>query len=223
MNLSRTIPPLASIALLGIMAFRDPLYIDARPAMPFHERVKLAVQAIPMQIGEFAGRDLPIPQGAVALLKPNAMLSRLYTDASTDTHVVFMVVQSRDSRDMRGHCPAVCYPANGWSIDADPPVNLDGKGFTIRGREYMLHRTTAGGEEKLFVRSFFVLPNGRTVPDMDDVVAAAKDYRKLSYGAAQVQVVFEPDLDLGKRDAIFATLMEANGPLVRTMQSGVNQ
>ncbi len=219
----RLLPPILSLTLLAIMAFRDPLRIDPSPAKPFHDRVRLAVSNIPRQVGDFTSEDLPIPPGAVTLLKPNAMLTRLYTNPLTNTHAFFLVVQSRDSRDMRGHCPAICYPANGWSIDASPPISLDGTGFSIRGREYALRRETAAGVEHLFVRSFFVLPDGRTVPDMEDVVAAAKDYRKLSYGAAQIQVVLDPDLDSAKREAIFASLMRANAPLIRTMEAGVNE
>jgi hypothetical protein len=73
----------------------------------------------------------------------------------------------------------------------------------------------------LSIQNFFVLPNGKIVRDMEDVTAAAKDYRELVYGVAQVQLLFDAATERAERDRIFAQVIGSNRDLIETLRNGV--
>ena len=72
----------------------------------------------------------------------------------------------------------------------------------------------------MIIRNFFVLPNGRIVRDMDSVIAAAKDYRELVYGVAQIQLLFDASVGGAERDQIFAQWIGSNQDLITSLRDG---
>ncbi len=213
------LPGLATAGLLLVMAAGDGLDVDFAAAAPFHARVRGAINAVPASIGSWRGEDLPIPHDVLDLLHPNAALHRRYTDESGHS-MELLIVQCTDARDMRGHCPDVCYPANGWLVRQVRPVQVDLPGRPAEALEYELERQGTSGMESLFVRSFFVMPEGNILKDMNSLIAAAKDYRMLPFGAAQFQVAFNGSVGLEDRNSAFIEVVASNRPLIRTMQSG---
>ncbi|MEM6312911.1 MAG: hypothetical protein AAF743_02440 [Planctomycetota bacterium] len=235
--------PLATLALLGGIAYQNTVYADNTSYEPFHAVAGEMIDNLPLSVGTWGGQDRAdeLPPSAVKLLQPNALRNIRYLDhaakylGSPDRVASLVIVQCKRTKDMVGHFPANCYPAVGWITDTAIPRDWavgDGKGGekTVRGTEYRFHRDRDGRTQHLVVYNFMVVPGSEdgVVRDMDGVAAAADDYRQRYYGAAQFQLVFQgylaldrPGLD-AERDAAFATLLEPVMPVVDVLEQGLD-
>jgi len=219
--------PLTAIAVLVMMQGWKATLPDASVGVPFRARVKEAIAQFPLQAGPWEGVNIPLPQEAVALLHPSAYLSRQYTEVTSGDRVAFLVIEAEDARDMMGHYPPNCYPANGWDMIASRgaanAINNKAEWIVgdlhIRGREYEFRRSSIDGEQRLWVRSFFVLPNAMTYPDIGSFGRAAADFQIRPYGATQVQVVYEREYTPEDRERLFDSLIEAHRSLINTLRS----
>ena len=232
--------PLASLLLLAGMTTTDKLRTDPHEADAFHVRAAAAIAHLPRTIESgrnswYARKDIPLGDDAAALLHVNGYVHRVYVNPRTDRAVELMLVQCRDSRDMQGHYPPVCYRSLGCGItlpgDAQDwklgtrvtggpsvtPVAADMP--SIAGREYTV---TWPGGKRMTIRNFFVLPNGKIARDMEGVNAAAKDHRELDYGVAQIQLLFDASVSAAERDEIFADLIGSNPDLIAALRGGVS-
>lgn len=184
--------PLSLVALLAIGAFRsNPA--KSEDAVSYHLDVLEIVEAIPIDFNRWVGEEIDLPDSATSLLKPNALVARRYVHRDRAVSVTLMIVQCRDARDMAGHFPPVCYPANGWLTDDDEP-----KAGLIGGHEaavYEFHRFAGSDERELTVYNMFVLPTGETSVDMDDVYRLSADYQYRHFGAAQIQILIDGTVD----------------------------
>lgn len=207
------------VLLLGLAAetLSRPTPVDAEP---FHARMRAAREAVPSRIGDWAGEEVPIPAAAVALLKPNALLSRRYVNQRTGRVASFLLVQCRDARDMSGHYPPVCYPANGWQEVSARPVEWSLGERRIAGMEYQYSRVAGDQVMTTAVSNVIALPDGRYGKGMQEVRELAADYLRRFYGAAQIQVVLDASLPEEERRAIFCELVGANLPLLEALGSG---
>jgi hypothetical protein len=221
-KLAHLAAPLATALLLVGMTTADKLRVDPHEADAFHARAASVVAALPRVIGSgratwYGGKDHPLANDAGEMLKPNAFLDRVYSNLSTGRRVEMLLVQCRYTRDMQGHYPPICYPSGGCAIDRGSPQMWHvGPRLAIDGTEYVI--TRPGGERQT-IRNFFVLPSGRIVRDMESVNAAAKDYREVVYGVAQVQLLFDASVGGAERDEIFAELIGPNEGLVDALRS----
>ena len=165
----------------------------------------------------------PAPADAEGLLKPNAYLHRVYINPVRDHRVELLLVQCRDARDMQGHYPPICYPSHGCQMPLPGNAEIWNVGNAVKtvqipGREYQV---TFPGGQQIAIRNFFVLPNGKMVRDMNDVTTAAKDYRELVYGVAQVQLLFDGKTNTADRNEIFAQVIGSNLGLIDMLRDGV--
>jgi hypothetical protein len=229
-------PPILSIGLLAGIVSEQRTHLQPQDVEPYHARAHAAIDAVPYVIGYWTGQDDEIPVAAQKLLRPNAILSRTYSDNSpsgdyrTEHRLAsLLIVQCRDSRDMVGHYPPICYRAHGMTIDDNycGPRDWKVNGSTIPGYEYQFTGVFKGQTSRTIVYNFLIVPGRGIVRDMKGVEQAAEDYQQRYYGAAQFQVVFhgqasaEPSRE--ERDQIFATLMGPNIKLIETLTSGVLQ
>jgi hypothetical protein len=233
------IAPAVSVGLLLPMAAQDagrsrPPNVDA-----YHRQVKAAIEKIPPHLGTWVGEDQDVPTAAQKLLRPNIILSRNYTDTLTGAQVSLLIVHCRDPRDMLGHYPPICYPANGdpqsgegaprdWVV-RESPSNDASPSRTISGMEYVFERQfrdprgMSSVTRTTVVYNFLVVPDHRdTIRDMDALQRAAKDYKRRPYGAAQFQVVFSgednhPVPSREQRDKVFQALIGPNLPVIDTL------
>jgi hypothetical protein len=226
--------PLLSVGLLvGIFA-EQRTHLKPQDVEPYHARAKAAVDQVPYFIGTWSGQDDEVPVAAQKLLRPNAILNRRFVDSTpgadgrtTYRYASLLIVQCRDSRDMVGHYPPICYRAHGLSIDEKScgPRDWTVNGKTIPGYEYHFTEVLAGRSTRTTVYNFLIVPGRGIVRDMKGVEQAAEDYQQRYYGAAQFQVVFQSEGSAERsreeRDAIFATLMGPNIQLLETLTSGV--
>ncbi len=239
-----TMPGISLLLLLGVWAHQSN-YASADAYEEYHERSRGAVMSLPTQVGHWMGREVPLPQPALDLLDPNALRNIRFTDYSPaglegpDQRVSLMIVQCKLARDMQGHYPPRCYPAQGARMLSAEPRNWtvrDERGaLTIPGMEYHFLEPDRGGRDlpagllategytlgrRRVVLSFLIVPGEGFVRDMKGVNEAAEDYQQRHRGAAQVQVVFDPSWalpDRGQRDAIAVELLSSALPALRVL------
>lgn len=212
--------PVLTAGLLVGMTAADKLRVDPREADGFHASAAAAIAATPKTFGPWtATKEFALPTDATEMLKPNGYVHRMYYNFSTGHEVELMLVQCRDMRDMQGHYPPVCYPSHGCQMPAGVRGEWKAGGMTVPGTEYTITWPTG---YRQVIRNFFVLPNGRIAADMESVNAAAKDYRELAYGVAQVQLLFDASVGEAERDEVFGSLVGANRRLIDVLRDAAN-
>jgi len=211
-----------TLGLLLGLAWQKRSYPTAGDADAYHQKVRAAIEAIPLEIGSWVGTDVPVPPAALAMLRPNALVSRRYVNRRAGQHVDLLVEQCRDARDMAGHYPPVCYPSNGWTPQRETPMQwTTADGHTIYGTEYEFSQALPDRASLIVVDNVFVLPDGSITRDMKGVRALASDYRKHFYGAGQIQIVFSTHMPADERRRIAELMLGAVRPVVQTISSGV--
>jgi hypothetical protein len=218
---ARFIPVIVTAALLALLAsYNFATRVSAADADPYHARVREAVAGVPMRINDWNGRDETVPREAQALLRPNAIFSRRYVNAGTNDSVALLLVQCRDIRDMLGHYPPVCYPANGKTLERETPTELHVGGSAIPAVVYEFSYNQGGEQLRLVVINFLVLPDGRYIPDMAALRRAAGYRRRQPYGAAQVQLVLGGEVPMAHREQIVSDLVGGVLPVLDVIRGG---
>ncbi|MBL9149534.1 MAG: exosortase-associated EpsI family protein [Phycisphaerae bacterium] len=170
-----------------------------------------AMREVPPVIGSWASTEIPVPTEAVQILRPNAILSRRFTrimappsgEEATSTEqagprsAIVAIIHCGDVRDMLGHYPPRCYPANGWTNDeASSRVLLmtgeDGHSWPLRYYRFT-RAERGGGLRAMIVLSAFILPNGTLATDASVLEERAVKKAMSRQGVAQLQFVFETD------------------------------
>jgi hypothetical protein len=227
-------PPLLSAGLLAGIVAEQRRHLKPEDVEPYHARAKELVDGVPYVIGYWTGKDDEIPAAAQKLLRPNAILSRTYSDNDPSSlrtrhrEASLLIVQCRDSRDMVGHFPPICYRAHGMTLDEAYSGDRDWEvnGLKIPGHEYQFTQLFQGQTFRTTVYNFLIVPGRGIVRDMKGVEQAAEDYQQRYYGAAQFQVVFHglasADRSREERDEVFRTLIGPGTSLIRalTLTSG---
>ena len=210
--------PVLCLTLLGGIVVQDRTHLKPYDVEPYHAAARAAIEDWPKTIadGEWTtSKDEGLPPSAEQLLHPNCVIDRLYTSGAIRVNGLpaqasLLIVQCKDSRDMLGHYPPICYPAAGRPQNYAAPFNIGIGPKTIHGMEYHFVYRRAVGEEHPCVYNFFVVPGKGIVADMDGLQQAGKDYQRRYYGAAQFQVVMDADYPQDLREKIFKTIIGAN-------------
>jgi hypothetical protein len=221
-----------SVALLAGIVAEHRRYLTPDDFEPYHIAAKAAIQALPYDAGSWHATDTnDVPKAAQKLLKPNIILSRVYKDTSVasldrpSVKVSLLIVQCKQSGDMVGHYPPICYPSHGMEMTlAQERDWVVANKMVIPGKEYEFHQTTADGQTfTSTVYNFLIVPGKGIVRDIKGVEEAAEDYQQRYYGAAQFQVVFQSlsndALPQEQRDQIFTTLMEPALPVIKQLNT----
>ena len=240
--------PGIALAMIAGVWLNQSAYDSPAAYEAYHARCRSAVAAIPRQIGQWVGRETPLPQPALDLLSPNALRNVRFTDNSPaallapDRRVSVMIVQCKLAKDMLGHYPPRCYPAHGATLLRAEPrqwILGDAAGtlagtVPVAGTEYeFAEPDPAGGALPVFgdddapfpsgrrrvVMSFLIVPGQGIVQDMDGVSRAAEDYKERHRGAAQVQVVFDPSAPLPDRAEREAIFRELLAPALPALRT----
>lgn len=188
-----------------------------------HAQIARAVDAVPWNIGAWTGQEEEVPAAAEAMLRPNALLSRKYRRLGTErSEVTVVIVHCRDVRDMYGHYPPICYPNVGWTrdkaADAYREITLDGEPVTIKKYRF-IKDLGLGVEEELRVFSFFVLPNGDVVTELEDVRELLKRPGSYSLGVAQIQCVRSGSANLQEDQQVINEVLNGMSDLFGVLRS----
>lgn len=214
--------PFAFLTLVVIGAMRSSP-TESEHVRAYHEEVLEIVESIPIDFGRWTGESIPLPESATSLLNPNALVARRYVHRDKMLSATLMIVQCKDARDMAGHFPPRCYPANGWlTRDEGEPgtVMVEGNELAI----YTFHRVAGRVERDITVYNMFALPTGDPSVSMRDVYQLSADYQYRYYGAAQVQIIIDGTVDESEHawilDEMYA-LVDESVERVRSASSGV--
>jgi len=129
------------------------------------------LSALPAQIGDWVGRDLPIPNTTKEYMEKNFaddFLSRRYINAATGAWAdVYIVYCSSRPGGILGHRPRVCYTGGGWVHDSTEPSQFVSRtGRQILCLIHRFHKPAPTHEQKV-VLNFYIL-NGQLTADEDD-------------------------------------------------------
>lgn len=217
----KLLPLAISASLLGAIAWETTSRPKPEDAAPFHRQIRDYFESFPYRIGGWVGADnAPVP-AAQKMLRPNVMLSRAYRDAANGRNATLLFVQCRDSRDMAGHYPPVCYPAHGWEKDFGRTEDRIKVGdLEIPVVRYAFERSGFTARHRLVIYGFFVLPGRGFATSMDTVRQAASDYPVRCFGAAQAQVAMDANLTPDQERAIFAELVQPLTPALKALSKG---
>jgi EpsI family protein len=69
-----------------------------------------------MQIGEWAGQEVPIDEATVRATDTDAHINRRYTRQGAPESVNLYVACGVKARDLMPHRPEVCYTGSGWTL-----------------------------------------------------------------------------------------------------------
>ena len=209
-----------SIVLLALLGDRTFLRMSPTEADPYHAAVKKAVESLPTTFGSWLGIDVPVPTAAVKMLHPNVILSRQFRNIATNENVTFLIVHVKDARDILGHYPPVCYPAQGWKIDEKQASDWPEGERSVQGTEYKFSRDRVDTSANLVVDNFLISRGGQTCRDMDGIELAAQDRSRRLYGAAQVQIATELTMSPARRRAIVKEFIAYSEPALQAISGG---
>ncbi|HEY3398165.1 MAG TPA: exosortase-associated EpsI family protein [Armatimonadota bacterium] len=119
---------------------------------------------VPLSIGDYQGKDVPIDESIYRFLAASGMLERRYE--GPEGGVQMTILYASDWRSV--HSPAGCFPAQGWEIVSDDPVSYDpprGSGITsmLHARLLRLHK-----DDKWLMAMFSFAYQGGTTSDWSD-------------------------------------------------------
>jgi hypothetical protein len=220
-------PVLVTLAMLVGLAGFARLNIATEGVDDFMARSRKAIDELPIKIGTWEGKQLPLEAEARDLLRPNAENRIFFTWEENFIRygATYSVIQAADSRFMTGHAPMNCYPNNGYTTTRQLDRAWKVGEFDIKGSEYVFRLVKPNMDvEVLNVRNFFIFPDGHFGATLKELDEAASNYRKLKYGVVQVQVVTVGEgLSEKQRDEIFKNLVGSKKSIemIRILRSGI--
>lgn len=122
------------------------------------------LSAFPTQIGNWTGKDVPIPQNIQRVAGNDDFLNRLYINQSNNQWANIYIAYTARPRTMLGHRPQVCYVGGGWIHDSTEQSEV----FTSTGRKipcliHRFHMPSPSNEERV-VLNFYII-NGQLTND----------------------------------------------------------
>ncbi len=218
-SLVRHLPLIFAVLVIVAMHFETRGRPSAADAKQFHIEAAKAIEAIPAKFDSWDGVDIPVPASAQALLRPNAMLSRRYTNVRSGEQVSMMLVQCRDTRDMAGHYPPICYPGLGWVERDRGKVDLNFRGRAIQAMRYEFDQRLFDQYKTLVVYNFFAVPGQGLPIDMAAIRQAGSDYASRPFGAAQIQVAFARRRPAAEEKSLVESLLAPLGPAIDVLSN----
>jgi hypothetical protein len=114
-------------------------------AGPYDFTLGPSLSAIPLQLGDWKGSDLPITDDIKQFLNPDEALNRLYTNIDGQV-VYFSVFGSRGGKTFTifEHTPAICFPNAGWTTTGQETVAMPVGGSQMYVHQVRAQRDGAG-------------------------------------------------------------------------------
>jgi len=208
-----------SILLLVGIGFDKSRWPKPADVDPYHNEVRMAVEAVPIEIDEeWTGSEMELQRAAVQLLRPNVTLSRRYESSVSGESFHLMVIHCRDTRDMIGHYPPVCYPQSGWTQQSRRVLDVGLLGRTVPITEYQFSQPLSGAASNITVYNAIVLPNGTFGLSNADIDYIGANRQARVFGSAQLQMVFSSMIPADRRQEIVEQFMgHLSSPLNRIL------
>lgn len=146
------------------------------------------LERIPLRIGEWVGRDVPLDDRVRAATDSDDLVNRRYTLQGGSHNIGFYVSYGVRARDLQPHRPDVCYPGNGWTSKGIEFVELpmpNGESLGCR----LLKFGRGGFDERTIVVANYYIVDDEFFPDVSFVRSQAWRGESAVGYTAQVQVV----------------------------------
>lgn len=186
----------------------------------YHSYVRKVGRDLPLTIGNWAAREVPLPEVALKVLRPNLVISRRYTNAMNGLECSVLLIQCADARDLVGHYPPVCYPGQGWKLIRDQAKDWASDPKPVCGMEYEFSRIKLESDSGIYVANTMIFPDGGFGRNMDDLFAVAYTAHKRHFGAAQLQIVIDQNVPADERNQFVAQMLSIHRPVIDAIQMG---
>jgi hypothetical protein len=216
------VPALAAGLVLCAIIASGGIDANSPPnADAYFDETAAAINEISYRIGDWNGLAEKVTPAADELLKPNAMVQRMYEDAATGRHFSFLIVHCRDARDMDGHYPPICYENQGYAPVEETriPIQIEGREATATRYTYL----TPDRLRQIEITNFLVVPayEAPYAPDLEPVGRASRSRASAGLGAAQVQIIFHESIpSRDERDEIIGKVLREVGPALELIARG---
>lgn len=190
---------------------------DGAEADDYHDRVRAVAQDLPREVGAWKSVDTEVPEAAVALLRPNVLISRQFSEEESDRSFALLVVQCADARDMEGHYPPNCYPSSGWTSLGKESVDLEIGALDAVSVDYRFERMLQDGLESIGVLNLIIVPEAGFVTSMGSIRKLGGTVSDRYFGAAQVQFVFDGQWTQEERQSVVEQVGVILEPLIRVI------
>lgn len=141
-----------------VLASRLKLVVETPVSLP------IPLNAFPAKIGDWTGKDVPIPPNIQRVAGNDDFLNRLYINESNNEWVNVYVAYTARPRTMMGHRPQVCYVGGGWVHDGTERSEVvSNMGTRIPCLVHRFHRPAPETGETV-VLNFYVV-NGQITHD----------------------------------------------------------
>ncbi|MHC4204972.1 MAG: exosortase-associated EpsI family protein [Planctomycetota bacterium] len=141
-----------------VLASRLKLVVETPVELP------VPLTAFPKRVGNWVGKDVPIPINIQRAAKNDAFLNRFFINEASNKWANVYIAYTAHPRTMLGHRPQICYVAGGWVHDGTELTKVT----SSAGRELpcLLHRFRRPSPEtqETVVLNFYIV-NGRLTSD----------------------------------------------------------
>jgi Protein of unknown function (DUF3485) len=217
--------PLGAVVVLVVIIANGG--VDARPprnAEAYFAASAESILSIPYRIGGWYGEDQAVTAPARKLLKPNQVMQRRYTELSSGDRFSLLLVHCKNTRDMDGHYPPICYDRHGWNMIEAEKVLLkmtDAKGEPVHATQYRFERRSNPGQV-MNVLGFFIIPAAESPysPGIDTLRVASRGRSSAGMGAAQVQVITYGTFTDERRNEIINMVIDEIEPVLDVIAKG---
>ena len=75
-----------------------------------------ALERLPLQIGDWMGREVPLDEAIVRATDTDAHINRSYSRNNASQYISLYIASGVKARDLMPHRPEVCYKGAGWTL-----------------------------------------------------------------------------------------------------------
>lgn len=203
-----------ALALLGGAAAEQVMLAKPQDADAYHTFVRDAANTIPSLPSPWKMTVVEVPAPVIAVIRPNLIMGRRFTNSVTGHYVDLMLVHCTDISDLFGHYPPACYPGQGWQLAEREPADIVTSARTYRGSRYQFGRSNFDSTHRLNVLSIMLTPDGQTRRNMDELSTFGNNVFDRFYGGAHLQIVTDAAMNDGDRQKVTLQLLELYQPLL---------
>jgi EpsI family protein len=97
-------------AAYRVLAARLEAPVNTTPISP------AALERLPLQIGDWMGREVPLDEAIVRATDTDAHINRSYSRNNASQYISLYIASGVKARDLMPHRPEVCYTGAGWTL-----------------------------------------------------------------------------------------------------------
>jgi len=116
-----------------------------------------ALQRLPLQIGDWMGREVPLDEAIVRATDTDAHINRSYSRNNGLEFISLYIATGVKARDLMPHRPEVCYTGAGWTLMVKRSMELPLSDGTELPCNVMQFSRGALNTEKVMVLDYYIV------------------------------------------------------------------